>query len=117
VQTGATYTPLASNTISNMITVTDPISGVQTQAYAATLSRSGCRHLRTCVPISPLLPGTPPLVVQDGWAIVSATPTGFSFTDITGQIVLVSETTPPPVTAIAVDANPNVAYLALPGTN
>jgi len=36
-------------------------------------------------------------------AVVTATPTGFTITDITGQDVLVSEQTPSPITAIAVD--------------
>jgi hypothetical protein len=57
------------------------------------------------------------LVVQDGWAVVTATPTGFTITDITGHVVLVSETTPSPVTAIAVDSTLNVAYLVMPDSN
>jgi hypothetical protein len=55
--------------------------------------------------------------VQDNWAVITATPTGFTITDITGHQVLVSETTPSPVTAIAVDANLNVAYLTMPDSN
>ena len=61
--------------------------------------------------------GTPPLVVQDGWAVVSATPTGFTITDTSGHTVLVSETTPSPVTGIAVDTNLNAAYLVMPDSN
>ena len=62
-------------------------------------------------------PGAPPIVVQDGWAVVTATPTGFSITDLSGHIVLVSETTPSPIAAIAVDQNLNVAYLTMPDSN
>jgi C4-dicarboxylate transporter len=56
-------------------------------------------------------------VVQDGWAVVTATPTGFTITDASGHIVLVSETTPSPIAAIAVDTNLNVAYLTMPDSN
>ena len=69
------------------------------------------------VSISPAEPGAPPLVVQDGWAVVSATSTGFTITDASGRIVLVSETTPSPVAAIAVDKNLNAAYLTMPDSN
>ena len=66
------------------------------------------------VPINTTLPGAPPLVVQDGWAVVTATPTGFSITDASGHIVLASETTPSPIAAIALDTKLNVAYLTMP---
>jgi hypothetical protein len=79
------------------------------QAYTQTLASASL--------ISPNQAGAPPLVVQDGWAVVTATPTGFTITDISGQVVLVSETTPSPVTAIAVDANLNAAYLVMPDSN
>ena len=55
--------------------------------------------------------------MQDGWAVVTATPTGFTITDISGQIVLISEKMPSPVTAIAVDSKLNVAYLVMPDSN
>ena len=57
------------------------------------------------------------MVVRDGWAVVTATPTGFSITDTSGHIVLVSETTPSPIAAIAVDTNLNAAYLTMPDSN
>jgi hypothetical protein len=53
----------------------------------------------------------------DGWAVVSATPTGFTITDISGNVVLASENTPSPVTGIAVDPYLNVAYLTMPDSN
>ena len=56
-------------------------------------------------------------MVQDGWAVVTATPTGFTITDLSGQIVLISEKTPSPVTAIAVDSKLNVAYLVMPDSS
>ena len=56
-------------------------------------------------------------MVQDGWAVVTATPTGFTITDASGHVVLVSETTPSPIAAIAVDTNLNVAYLTMPDSN
>ena len=56
-------------------------------------------------------------MVQDVWVVITATPTGFTITDISGQLVLDSETTPSPVTAIAVDPSLNVAYLAMPDSN
>ncbi len=62
-------------------------------------------------------PGAPPLVVQDGWAVVTATPTGFTITDAADHEVLVSETTPSPIAAIAVDTNLNVVYLTMPDSN
>jgi len=55
--------------------------------------------------------------VQDGWAVFTATPTGFSVSDISGNVVLFSEKTPSPVTAIAVDPSLNVAYLTMPDSN
>jgi hypothetical protein len=82
---------------------------VAVQAYSATLASANL--------INPNQAGAPPLVVQDGWAVVTATPTGFTITDITGHVVLVSETTPSPVTAIAVDSKLNVAYLVMPDSN
>jgi YVTN family beta-propeller protein len=108
VQAGGVYTPLASNLVSGLGTHINR-GGSEVQAFTATLAGSSL--------ISPNQAGAPPLVVQDGWAVVTATPTGFSITDITGQIVLVSEKTPSPVTAIAVDSKLNVAYLVMPDSN
>jgi hypothetical protein len=83
--------------------------GTQVHAFTNTLASTSS--------ISPNQVGAPPLVVQDGWAVVSATPTGFTITDASGHIVLVSETTPSPITAIAVDSKLNVAYLTMPDSN
>jgi YVTN family beta-propeller protein len=95
VQTGGVYTPLASNMVSSVGTYGT------VRAYTATLAGAN-RGNGNLLNINQV--GAPPLVVQDGWAVVTATPTGFTITDITGQVVLVSETTPSPVTAIAVDS-------------
>ncbi len=110
VKTGALYAAVSSHTVSSLGTYYRPLAQAQVQGFTATLGTSS-------IPINSNLPGTPPLVVQDGWAVVSATPTGFTITDITGHIVLVNETTPSPVAAISVDANLNVAYLTMPDSN
>ena len=107
VQTGGVYTPLASNKVSSVGTHLVHNEGVR--AFTSTLASANL--------ISANQVGAPPLVVQDGWAVVTATPTGFTITDITGQVVLVSETTPSPVTAIAVDTKLNVAYLVMPDSD
>jgi YVTN family beta-propeller protein len=108
VRTGSPYSPLASNMVSSLGTYGT------VRAYTATLAggRRGTGGLLNMNQV-----GAPPLVVQDGWAVVTATPTGFTITDITGQVVLVSETTPSPVTAIALDSNLNAAYLLMPDSN
>jgi YVTN family beta-propeller protein len=100
---GGSYTPLASHTVSSVGT------HLNLRAYTATLASANLINTNQV--------GAPPLVVQDGWAVVTATPTGFTITDITGHVVLVSETTPSPVTAIAVDSKLNVAYLVMPDSN
>jgi len=107
VREGGAYTSLASNLVSSVGTHLVQSAGVK--AYTSTLANATM--------ISPNQVGAPPLVVQDGWAVVTATPTGFTITDITGQVILVSETTPSPVTAIAVDSKLNVAYLVMPDSN
>lgn len=106
---GGSYSPIASHTISTLGTYTRQPSGQVVRAFTSTLANN--------TSISSILAGAPPLVVQDGWAVVTATPTGFTITDATGHVVLVSETTPSPVTAIAVDAKLNVAYLTMPDSN
>jgi hypothetical protein len=106
VQAGGVYTPLASNMVSSVGTY------ATVRAYTATLASASRGNLLNINQV-----GAPPLVVQDGWAVVTATPTGFSITDITGKVVLVSEKTPSPVTAIAVDSKLNVAYLVMPDSN
>jgi YVTN family beta-propeller protein len=110
VYPGSAYATTASHQVSTVGTYTNPYTHAQVQAFTATIGQ-------TSVPISSNLPGAPPLVVQDGWAIVSATPTGFNITDASGHLVLVSETTPSPIAAIAVDTNLNVAYLTMPDSN
>ncbi|HEV2133207.1 MAG TPA: YncE family protein [Terracidiphilus sp.] len=110
VQPGGTYTPLASHSVSTLGTYYNPRLQANVQGYTATVTTS-------TIPISTILPGAPPVVVQDGWAVVTATPTGFSITDVSGHVVLVSETTPSPVASIAVDSNLNVAYLTMPDSN
>jgi len=110
VQTGGTYATLASHSISTLGTYFNP--RVQTQSFGFTSTPTS-----SMIPINTAQPGAPPLVVQDGWAVVTATPTGFSITDASGHVVLVSETTPSPVAAIAVDSKLNVAYLTMPDSN
>jgi hypothetical protein len=108
-QAGAPYTPAASHSVSTMGTYTRQPSGQLVRAFASTVVNN--------TSLSSFQVGAPPLVVQDGWAVVTATPTGFSITDASGHVVLVSETTPSPVTAIAVDGGLNVAYLTMPDSN
>jgi len=110
VQPGGVYTPVASNAVSTLGTYFNPRIQANVAGFTSTVATS-------TVPIYSAQPGAPPLVVQDGWAVVSATPTGFSITDASGNIVLVSEKTPSPVAAIAVDTNLNVAYLTMPDSN
>ncbi len=110
VQQGGIYTAVASHTVSTLGTYTNPQTQSQVHAFTATLGTS-------LIPINTNLPGSPPLVVQDGWAVVTATPTGFTITDLSGHIVLVSESTPSPVAAIAVDTKLNAAYLTMPDSN
>lgn len=109
VQAGGVYAPLASNLVSSLGTHLNQKTQAMVQAYTATLTGASTLNANQV--------GAPPLVVQDGWALVTATPTGFTITDLTGQVVLVSEKTPSPVTAIAVDTNLNEAYLLMPDSN
>lgn len=110
-QPGGAYAPLASHSVSTSFgTYYNPRLQTDVQGYTATVTTS-------IVPINTNLPGAPPLVVQDGWAVVTATPTGFTITDTSGHTVLVSETTPSPIAAIAVDSKLNVAYLTMPDSN
>jgi hypothetical protein len=109
VTTGGTYTTLASNEVSSLGTHLDTQTQANVRSFTGTLASESIINTNQV--------GAPPIVVQDNWAVVTATPTGFTITDITGHQVLVSETTPSPVTAIAVDANLNVVYLAMPDSN
>ncbi len=110
VQAGGVYTPVASQSVSTLGTFFNPRIQAQSFGFTNTLTSS-------LIPVNTAQPGAPPLVVQDGWAAVTATPTGFTITDLSGNIVLVSETTPSPIAAIAVDTNLNVAYLTMPDSN
>jgi YVTN family beta-propeller protein len=109
VTSGGTYTTVASNLVSSLGTHLDTRTNSEVRSFTATLASTPV--------INTNQPGAPPLVVQDGWAVVTATPTRFTITDISGNVVLVSQTTPSPVTSIAVDSKLNVAYLALPDSN
>jgi hypothetical protein len=110
VSPGTLYTPAASHAVSTLGTYLSPRTQADVYGFTETVSQS-------LVPVSTNQVGAPPLVVQDGWAAVSATPTGFSITDMSGHVVLASETTPSPVASIAADANLNVAYLTMPDSN
>jgi len=109
VQPGGVYTPMASHVVSTLGTYFNPRIQAQVRGFTSTLATS-------YVPVNTNQPGAPPLVVQDGWAVVTATPTGFTIGDTWGN-VLVSESTPSPIAAIAVDANLNAAYLTMPDSN
>lgn len=106
---GGTYAPVASNEVSAVGTHLDSDTEAEVRSYTATLASTQLINTNQV--------GAPPLVVQDNWAVVSATPTGFTITDIAGHQVLVSQTTSSPVTAIAVDPNLNVVYLTMPDSN
>lgn len=108
-QAGTNFVPTASHTIATLGTYTNQITQQQVRAFTSTLSNSS--------QISTNQTGAPPLVVQDGWVVVTATPTGFTISDASSHTVLVSQSTPSPVTAIAVDTNLDVAYLVMPDSN
>jgi YVTN family beta-propeller protein len=110
VTAGGVYTPAASQSVSTLGTFFNPRIQAQSFGFTGTLTSS-------LVPISTAQVGAPPLVVQDGWAVITATPTGFTITDASGNIVLVSETTPSPIAGIAVDSNLSQAYLTMPDSN
>jgi len=57
------------------------------------------------------------LLCTDGWAVISATETGFTISDASGNGVLISESTPSPVAAIALDTSLNAADLTMPDSN
>jgi YVTN family beta-propeller protein len=110
VRTGTTYAAVASHQVSSLGTYFNPRTQAMVRGFTGTLSQSS-------VPVNTDQAGAPPLVVQDGWAVVTATPTGFTITDTSGHAVLISETTPSPIAAIAVDANLNTVYLTMPDSN
>ena len=102
VRTNFPYTAVASHRVSSLGSYYSPRTQTMVRGFTSTLTQS-------TVPVNSNLAGAPPLVVQDGWAAVTATPTGFSITDTSGHVVLASETTPSPIAAIAVDTNLNIA--------
>jgi YVTN family beta-propeller protein len=106
---GGTYSPAASTAVSTLGTHLNQKTGAEVQAFTATLASASILNTNQI--------GAPPLVVQDGWAVVTATPTGFTISDASGNNVLISEKTPSPITAIAVDAKLNVVYLTMPDSN
>jgi len=105
---GTAYAPVASNKISTL-GVHPNAAGADLMAFTAIQASTGVN--------TPILPGAPPVVVQDGWAVITATPTGFTITDTDSHQVLIAQTTTSPVTAIAVDSKLNVAYLVEPDSN
>ena len=107
VHSGGIYSPLASNVVSSVGTHLVHNAGVR--AFTSTLASASL--------ISANQVGAPPLVVYDAWVAVTATPTGFTITDIADNYVFDSVSTPSPVTAIAIDPNLNVAYLVMPDSN
>jgi YVTN family beta-propeller protein len=112
VQTGSEYAPAASHTASSLGSYLNQSTGTNVQGYTALLASAAGPNS-----ISAMQIGTPPIVVQDGWAVVSSTPTGFTISEASGNAVLISATTPSPVTGIAVDTNLNNAYLVMPDSN
>lgn len=110
VLSGTPYSAVASHSVSSTGTYFNPRIQGMVRGFTGTLSQS-------YAPLNTNQAGAPPLVVQDGWVVVSATPTGFTITDISGHTVLVSESTPSPVAAIAVDSNLHIAYLSMPDSN
>jgi len=109
VKAGGVYTPAASTSVSSLGTHLNTETKADVQSFTGTLASESIINTNQV--------GAPPLVVQDGWAVFTATPTGFSVSDISGNVVLFSEKTPSPVTAIAVDPSLNVAYLTMPDSN
>jgi hypothetical protein len=112
VTPGGTYTPANSVVVSSLGTHLDVSTNEEVQAFTATIpGTSGSKILNLSQS------GGPPLVVYDAWVAVTATPAGFTITDIADNYVFASVTTPSPVTAIAVDPYLNVAYLTMPDSN
>jgi YVTN family beta-propeller protein len=109
VTAGGTYTPANSVMVSSLGTHLNASTNQYVRAFTDTLARKPELNLNQT--------GGPPLVVYDAWVAVTATPTGFTITDIADNYVFDSVPTPSPVTAIAVDHNLNVAYLAMPDSN
>jgi DNA-binding beta-propeller fold protein YncE len=109
VTPGGTYTPVNSEEISTLGTHLDTRTDEYVKAFTDTLASSATLNVNE--------PGGPPLVVYDAWVAVTATPTGFTITDIADNYQFASVSTPSPVTAIAVDPYLNVAYLTMPDSN
>ncbi|MGA2252883.1 MAG: hypothetical protein ABSG47_20130 [Terracidiphilus sp.] len=112
VTPGGTYTPANSVAVSSIGTHLDASTKADVRAFTGILVGTS-----TSPVINFNQPGGPPVVVYDAWVAVTATPTGFTITDIADNYVFDSVATPSPVTAIAVDPNLNVAYLTMPDSN
>jgi hypothetical protein len=115
VQVGSVYTPLASNMVSSVGTYPGQGGNAAIRAYTAILASANRGRSGNLLNTNQV--GAPPLVVYDAWVAVTATPTGFTITDIADNYIFDSVSTPSPVTAIAVDPNLNVVYLVMPDSN
>ena len=104
-----TYTPLNSVVVSTLGTHLDTSTDEEVRSFTDILASTPTLSVNQ--------PGGPPLVVYDAWVAVTATPSGFTITDIADNYVFASVPTPSPVTAIAVDHSLNVAYLTMPDSN
>ncbi len=109
VTAGGTYTPLHSAVVSGLGTHFNTRTQTNVRSFTNTLASTPVLNMNQ--------PGAPPLVVYDAWVAVTATPSGFTITDIADNYQFASVSTPSPVTAIAVDLNLNVAYLTMPDSN
>lgn len=112
VTPGGEYTPTNSVVVSSVGTQLNTSTNKKVRAFTATLARaqaSSAPNLNQT--------GGPPLVVYDAWVAVTATPSGFTITDIADNYVFASVQTPSPVTAIAADPTLNAAYLTMPDSN
>lgn len=109
VTAGGSYQPTASTLVSTVPQHLNTRTNSEVRSFTATLASSPVLNLDQ--------PGAPPMVVQDGWAVVTVTPTGFTISNIENGSVLVSETTPSPVTGVAVDPTLSAAYLVMPDSN
>lgn len=109
VAAGGTYAPLNSVVVSTLGTHLNTRTNAQVQSFTNTLASTSILNINQS--------GAPPLVVYDAWVAVTATPGGFTITDIADNYVFTSVSTPSPVTAIAIDPYLNVAYLTMPDSN
>jgi YVTN family beta-propeller protein len=108
-----------SSTVQNNSYVTNASNMISSLGTYSNAQNQSTRAYAMVEVDSPVVAQTanPTLVVNDGWAAISATPTGFVVTDLSGHTVLMQATTPGPVTSIAVDPYLHVAYVAIPDAN